>query len=46
VLADGLRQPTSLDVIDDSAWVSEGQLRHLFDMTPPELPFVVVRVAI
>jgi len=46
VLAIGLRQPTSLDVIDDAAWVSEGQLRHLFDTTPPELPFVVVRVAI
>jgi sugar lactone lactonase YvrE len=43
-LTTGLREPTSLDVIDDVAWVSEGQLHHLFDMTAPELPFFVVRV--
>ena len=41
---EGLRTPTSLDVIDGRAWVSEGQLSHLFDQTQPELPFFVVRV--
>jgi sugar lactone lactonase YvrE len=44
ILTEGLREPTSLDLIDDAAWVAEGQLRHLFDMTPPALPFEVVRV--
>lgn len=45
-LRDGLRDPTSLDVADGNAWVSEGQLSHIFDMTAPELPFTVVRVAL
>jgi sugar lactone lactonase YvrE len=45
-LRDGLRDPTSLDVAGDTAWVSEGQLSHIFDMTAPELPFTVVRVAV
>jgi hypothetical protein len=44
ILTEGLREPTSLDLIDGAAWVAEGQLRHLFDMTPPALPFEVVRV--
>jgi hypothetical protein len=44
ILKEGLRDPTSLDLIDGSAWVSEGQLRHLFDMAAPGLPFEVVRV--
>ena len=44
ILKDGLRDPTSLDLIDGTAWVSEGQLSHLFDMTAPGLPFEVVRV--
>jgi hypothetical protein len=45
-LATGLVDPTSLDVIDGAAWVSEGQLHHLFDAPPtaPDLPFLVVRV--
>jgi sugar lactone lactonase YvrE len=43
-LRDGLRDPTSLDVAGDAAWVSEGQLSHIFDGTAPELPFTVVRV--
>ena len=43
---EGLRTPTSLDVIDHFAWVSEGQLSHIFDQTPPELPFYVVRVSL
>lgn len=43
-LRDGLRTPTSLDVIDGQAWVAEGQLSHLFDMTAPELPFYAYRV--
>ena len=43
-LRDGLRDPTSLDVADGNAWVSEGQLSHIFDMTAPALPFTVVRV--
>jgi hypothetical protein len=41
---EGLRGPTSLDLIGSTAWVSEGQLSHLFDMTTPGLPFEVVRV--
>jgi sugar lactone lactonase YvrE len=45
-LRDGLRDPTSLDVAGRSAWVSEGQLSHIFDGTAPELPFTVVRVAL
>jgi len=44
ILKDGLRDPTSLDLIDGTAWVSEGQLSHLFDMTAPGLPFEAVRV--
>jgi hypothetical protein len=44
ILEDGLRDPTSLDLIEGAAWVAEGQLRHLFDMTAPGLPFEVVRV--
>jgi sugar lactone lactonase YvrE len=43
-LREGLRGPTSLDVAGGAAWVSEGQLSHLFDMTAPELPFTIVRV--
>jgi sugar lactone lactonase YvrE len=46
ILKDGLRDPTSLDVIGSAAWVAEGQLRHLFDMSAPGLPFEVVRVAL
>jgi sugar lactone lactonase YvrE len=44
VLATDLREPTSLDLLDNVAWVSEGQLHHIFDMTAPGLPFQVVRV--
>jgi sugar lactone lactonase YvrE len=44
ILKEGLREPTSLDLIDGTAWVSEGQLSHLFDMTAPGLPFEVIRV--
>lgn len=46
ILMEGLRDPTSLDLIEGAAWVAEGQLRHLFDMTPPGLPFEIVRVAL
>jgi sugar lactone lactonase YvrE len=46
VLRHGLREPTSLDVIDGSAWVAEGQLSHLFTMSAPELPFQAHRVTI
>jgi hypothetical protein len=46
VLAEGLRDPTSLDLVDGEAWVSEGQLRHLFDMSAPELPFQVLQIQI
>jgi hypothetical protein len=44
ILKDGLRDPTSLDLVEDAAWVAEGQLRHIFDMSAPGLPFEVVRV--
>jgi sugar lactone lactonase YvrE len=43
-LRTGLLEPTSLDLVDGAAWVSEGQLSHIFDMTAPELPFNIVRV--
>lgn len=46
ILGDGLREPTSLDLVDGEAWVAEGQLHHLFDMTPPELPFQILRIQI
>jgi hypothetical protein len=46
ILKDGLRDPTSLDLIDGAVWVSEGQLSHLFDMTQPGLPFLVVRISL
>ncbi len=46
ILQDGLRDPTSLDLIEDAAWIAEGQLRHLFDMTAPAVPFEVVRVGL
>jgi sugar lactone lactonase YvrE len=45
-LATGLREPTSLDLWGDHAWVSEGQLSHLINQTAAELPFTVVRVAL
>lgn len=44
LLKEGLRDPTSLDLIEDAAWVSEGQLRHIFDMSAPAVPFEVIRV--
>jgi hypothetical protein len=46
VLGEGLRDPTSLDLVGGEAWVAEGQLRHLFDMTPPSLPFQVLQIQI
>lgn len=44
---DGLKEPTSFAKIGDTAWVSEGQLSHLFDPKtngPPKLPFEIVPV--
>lgn len=47
ILQDGLRDPTSLDVINgESAWIAEGQLRHLFDNSAPALPFEVIKVSL
>lgn len=45
-LAAGLREPTSLELWRDQAWISEGQLSHLINQTAAELPFTVVRVSL
>jgi streptogramin lyase len=42
---DGLNGPTSVAQVGDTLWVSEGQLRHLFEKDPkPQLPFRLVAV--
>ncbi|MEW6437287.1 MAG: hypothetical protein AB1508_08965 [Pseudomonadota bacterium] len=42
---DGLNGPTSVAQVGDTLWVSEGQLRHLFEKDPkPLLPFRLVAV--
>ena len=40
-LRDGFAQPTGVTKVGGTAWVSEGQLSHLFDKRsgPPHLPF-------
>ena len=44
-LKDGLNGPTSVTQVGDTLWVSEGQLKHLFEADPkPELPFRLVAV--
>jgi hypothetical protein len=45
----GLDEPTSVATIDGVAWVTEGQLSHLFDRKekgPPKLPFKITPVQI
>jgi streptogramin lyase len=44
---DGLNEPTAFAKIGDTAWVTEGQLSHLFnpkEKGPPSLPFEIVPV--
>jgi streptogramin lyase len=46
-LKDGLNGPTGVTPVGDTAWVSEGQLKHLFERDPkPLLPFRIVAVAV
>jgi hypothetical protein len=47
-LQEGLKDPTSVELAEGSAWVSESQLSHLTSTTPPplELPFRVRRVSL
>ncbi|MCP3142383.1 SMP-30/gluconolactonase/LRE family protein [Pyxidicoccus xibeiensis] len=47
-LQEGLKDPTSVELAEGSAWVSESQLSHLTSPTPPplELPFRVRRVSL
>lgn len=48
VLQDGLDAPTSVVKFGQEAWISEGQLGHLFGFVagPPKTPFVVKRVTL
>ena len=47
-LAGGFKTPVSVARVDDTAWVAEGQLGHLFDPAlkdqAPQLPFRIVPV--
>jgi streptogramin lyase len=47
-LKEGLNGPTGVTRVGDKAWVSEGQLKHLFDKDDPKpvLPFRLTAVAI
>jgi streptogramin lyase len=47
-LKDGLDGPTGVTRVGDQAWVSEGQLKHLFDQQDPNphLPFRLTAVPI
>lgn len=48
-LKGGLAEPTSVVKVGDAAWVTEGQLSHLFDPAtkgPPKLPFRITGVAV
>ena len=40
-LATDLAGPTSVVRVDDTYWVSEGQLSHLLGGTTPTVPFTV-----
>jgi hypothetical protein len=44
VIRSGFKGPTSVVKSGSSFWVTEGQLSHLLDNTPPVLPFLVKRV--
>lgn len=48
-IKDGLAEPTSFATINGVAWVTEGQLSHLFDPKekgPPSLPFKITPVRV
>ena len=47
-VAEGLSWPSGVAIVGDVAWVSEGQLGHLFGMVPgpPTLPFKLHRVEV
>jgi streptogramin lyase len=48
-IKDGLNEPTAVAKVGGKAWVTEGQLSHLFnakDKGPPRLPFEIVPVAV
>jgi hypothetical protein len=46
-IKDGIAGPTSVALVGETLWVSEGQLPHLFEAAksgPPRLPFRIVGV--
>ena len=46
-IKDGMAGPTSVTVVGDTLWTSEGQLPHLFQMHkygPPRLPFAIIGI--
>jgi hypothetical protein len=48
-IKDGLKEPTAVAKVVGTAWVTEGQLSHLFNAKangPPRLPFEIVPVAV
>lgn len=48
-IAGGLDEPTSFAIVNGVAWVTEGQLSHLFDRNakgPPKIPFKITPVRI
>ena len=48
-IKDGLKEPTAVAKVGGTAWVTEGQLSHLFNAKangPPRLPFEIVPVAV
>ena len=48
-IKDGLNEPTAVAKLGGTAFVTEGQLPHLFnpkDNGPPHLPFEIVPVAV
>jgi len=48
-IKDGLKEPTAVAKVGGTAWITEGQLSHLFNAKangPPRLPFEIVPVAV
>jgi sugar lactone lactonase YvrE len=48
-IKDGLKEPTAVAKVGGTAWVTEGQLSHLFNAKangPPRLPFEIVPVPV
>jgi hypothetical protein len=48
-IKDGIEGPTSVAIVGQTLWASEGQLPHLFEAAksgPPHLPFRIVGIPI